>query len=93
MMVDADAGDDEVGAAVVEAEAAAGGVADEDGGGGSSNQTAEKKFEAKLTAEWENCKPQFESLDLSFDDFKDQYGASIKAELAAEASSKTVSGT
>ena len=56
---------------------------DEDGGGdGSANLSFDKKVEAQLSAEWKECQPQFESLELSFEDYKVQNEERIKAELA-----------
>lgn len=57
---------------------------EEDGGGEESGSlSVDKKVEAKLSAEWKECQDQFESLDLSFDDYKEQNEGRIKAELAA----------
>ena len=55
---------------------------DEDGGGDAANLSFDKKVEAQLSAEWKDCQPQFESLELSFEDYKEQNEERIKAELA-----------
>ncbi len=54
----------------------------EEGGGESANLSFDKKVEAQLSAEWKECQPQFESLELSFDDYKAQNEARVKSEIA-----------